>query len=285
MRKFLFILLLPICSFCTQQKPYVIAKLFGQLGNQLFQIAAATSLALDNDAIAVFPDLESSDFNIPLNKAHVFQNLPSYSPLENPTYIYTEPKFSYDPIPYQPNMVINGYFQSEKYFKNHKKEILELFEPSDAIKSYLHGKYSNIINHPKTVSIHLRMYLDTQPCFHHFVGWDYVKNSINQFDKDSLFVVFSDQISLCKKRLSILFPQHNFVFIEGNNHYHDLFLISYCKSNIISNSSFSWWGAYLNKNPKKKVVTPSLKNWHGPNNLHFYSNTKVDPKDMLPSEW
>jgi Glycosyl transferase family 11 len=278
MRNFLLVLLFPLFSFCAQEKPYVIAKLLGQLGNQLFQIAAATSLALDNDAIAVFPDLESSDFNIPLNKAHVFQNLPSYTPSEKPTFYYTEPRFSYDPIPYKPNMVINGYFQSEKYFKKHKKEILELFEPSDAIKSYLHAKYSNIINHQKTVSIHLRMYLDTKPCFHRFVGWDYVTSSINQFDKDSLFVVFSDQIPICKKRLYLLFPQYNFVFIEGNSHYHDLFLMSYCKSNIISNSSFSWWGAYLNKNHHKRVVAPSVNAWYG-------NNSDLDLKDLIPIQW
>jgi len=251
-----------------------------QFGNQLFQIAATTSLALDHGAKAIFPELKSSqEFNIPLNYAHVFSHLNTDEPSVPISVEYKEPHFHFTPIPYQPNMQLFGWFQSEKYFKHHKKEILELFAPSKEILSYLESKYAKIIAHPKTVAVHIRTYKDTTPEFHPFVGWHYIYKALQQFGKDHLFVVFSDDITFCKRKMKKIGLGSSIIFIEGNKHFQDLYLISLCKHAIISNSSFSWWGAYLNQNPDKIIIAPSPKRWFGPG-LHY-----CDTKDILPQEW
>ncbi len=251
---------------------YVVGKLFGQLGNQMFQIAAATSLAIDYGAIATFPDLDLEQrYNIPLNREHVFKNLNTFKP-DNISLTYTEPGFEYNQIPFTSNMELCGYFQSEKYFKHNKEAILKLFEPSEEILSYLNEKYSKVINHPNTVAVHIRTYKDASPDCFPFVGWTYIKKAIEQFDKDSLFVIFSDDIYVCIRNLRKILNQKNIIYIVGNSHFHDLYLISLCKNQIMSNSSFSWWGAYLNKNENKKIISPRHQNWFGSAAKHL--NTK-----------
>lgn len=278
------LLVLSLCLYCSvpyagEPQPVVVGKLMGQLGNQLFQIAVTTSLALDHGARAVFPDLlTSKSDNIPLNYAHVFSHLDTTLPTV-PIYEYKEPHFHFQQIPYQPNMILCGYFQSEKYFKHHKEEILKLFAPSQEILSYLHAKYHEIITHPNTVAVHIRMYKDTKPEYHPFVGWNYVVKAIHQFDPDALVVIFSDQIDYCKRKLRKLSLKRQVIFIEGNRHFQDLYLMSLCKHNVISNSSFSWWAAYLNQNPHKVVIAPSPTRWFGPG--LSYNNTQ----DILPEEW
>ena len=84
--------------------------------------------------------------------------------------------------------------------------------------------------------------------------------AIKQMPKDSLFLIFSDDIAWCKANFPDL-PE-KFVFIEGNADHEDLLLMSHCKNNIICNSTFSWWAAWLNSNPEKKVIAPSK--WFGP---------------------
>src|ERR1700738_582992 len=108
-------------SIYSWAEPFVIGDLMGQLGNQMFQIATATSLALDHGAVALFPALEmGEDYNLPLNREKVFPHLLAEPPQEPVSFYYIEPRFYYDPIPYTPNMLIRGWFQSEKYFRHHK---------------------------------------------------------------------------------------------------------------------------------------------------------------------
>lgn len=258
---------------------YVSCKLSGQLGNQLFQVAAAMSLALDNNAVATFPDLNNKEcFNIPANKTYIFSGLNTFQP-DNKFDEYKEDCFEYTPIPYKANLLLNGYFQSEKYFKHNKDKIVEMFQPSNELLDLMMQKYGDILNHSKTVAIHVRMYHDTTRDYHPFVGWKYFQKAISLFDKDSLFVVFSDNISLCKRKLPKLLETRKVVFIENNFHIYDFYLMSFCKHQIISNSTFSWWGAYLNKNPLKQVVSPSPKNWFGVKYRH------LSTKDIIPCEW
>lgn len=263
----------------STEKPFIIGKLYGQLGNQMFQVATALSLAQDNAAIAIFPEfLESEEYNIPLNYKNVFHRIPTTHPNQhNVEFSYKEPAYHYNPIPYQPNMSLFGYFQSEKYFKKNKDLILETFAPSEEILSYLESKYDFILKHPKTVSLHLRFYLDTKREFHPFVGINYLRKALEKFDKDSLLVIFSDHIGLAKQRLAKILGQRKHVFIEGNRHFEDLYLMSLCKHNIISNSSFSWWGAYLNRNANKVVIAP--KRWFGV----YYKDYNMS--DLIPAEW
>lgn len=283
MKKFYFLSLSFFLCFNSYllATPFVIGDLMGQLGNQFFIIAAATSLALDNGATPIFPALSSvQKFNIPINHEKVFPHLNSSQPVEDIEFHYLEPHFHYAPIPYKPNMIIRGWFQSEKYFCHHKQEILNLFAPSPEILAYLQEKYNSIIRHPCAVSIHYRGYKKNDSNVAHVYGncdLDYYEKAISLFPSDSLFVVFSDDIDWCKENFACL--PFQFYYVERESHCHDyldLYLMSQCSHNIICNSSFSWWGAYLNKNPDKIVVAPG--NWFNP-------AYKPDTQDLIPESW
>jgi hypothetical protein len=86
-------------------------------------------------------------------------------------------------------------------------------------------------------------------------------------------LITSDNISWCKKK----FRGENFFFSEGESAIVDMYLQSCCTNNIISNSSFSWWGAWMNKNPQKIVITPDP--WFG---IAFRNK---DTKDLIPEGW
>lgn len=277
--RFLLVLPLAIAPSLLEAKSYVIGKLIGQLGNQMFIIAATTSLALDNGAIPVFPDLTNPsqpDFNIPHNYQKFFGHLNTKNPSLKKKRLYSEPHFHYRPIPYKKNITLSGYFQSEKYFIKNKQKIIDLFSPSPQIISYLEGKYQDIIDQPNTVSIHMRSYLKEDPGggYHITYGISYFQKAMSLFPEDTLFVVFSNDMDKCKKEF-VNIPR-NLRFIEGEDYIDDFFLMSMCKHNIISNSSFSWWAAYLNRNPEKMIVAPLP--WFGP-------NAKLNTKDLIPDGW
>lgn len=267
------LLLFPLLLW-SQSKDFVTAELIGELGNQFFIIAAAHSLALDHDACATFPALdESMEKNIPLNRKHVFPHVNAERP--ESFSLYREPHFHYAPIPYVPNIKLHGYFQSEKYFAHHKQEIVNLFAPSEEIMAYLRGKYSDILDDPYTVSIHLRFYHeDPDERFYIACRRDFIERAIALFPKDSHFIVFSNRMQRCKAFLEGV--QGHFRFIEGEAHFHDFYLMSRCKHNIICNSTFSWWAAYLNPNPAKVVVAPAK--W-------FTQEAGLSMADLIPETW
>lgn len=257
------------------QQPFVTASLKGQLGNQCFIIAAAVSLALDHRALPVFPDLAAkNDFGIPTNYEKIFFRLSSYELVDRMVSVnYQEPHFTYDPIPYRPNMKIHGYFQSENYFIDHKEAILKLFAPSEQIKHYLHTAYKEILAESCSVALHVRSYLKEDPSqsIYPTYGRAYYEQAIAQFPEEALFVVFSNEMPRAKTLLKGLAKR--MVFIEGEPYYHDFYLMSLCQHQIIANSTFSWWAAYLNPNPYKLVVAPLLWGY------------KFDSRDLLPAEW
>lgn len=259
--------------------PFIVGRLAGQLGNQFFIIAATMNLALKHGATPLFPDFISendSGCNLKDNYEHVFHHVNVSQPSNAVEYYYREPQYSFSPIPYHENMEIRGWFQSEKYFQEHKQEIMEFFSPSAEILNYLRSKYADIIDDQSAVAIHVRSYLKEDPTQKVYVnlGVDYYENAMSLFPKNTLFVVFSQHMQWCKEAFSNI--DRNIRFIEGESHYHDLYLMSLCKHNIICNSTFSWWGAYLNKNPTKKVIAP--KNWFSPSYEH-------DTRDLIPKEW
>jgi hypothetical protein len=259
--------------------PFVVGRLSGQLGNQFFMVAATVSLSLKNNAVPLFPDFsmqKDQSTNLKENYEKVFSRLDASPPSEEVEYYYREPEFPFHPITYHDNMEMRGWFQSEEYFREHKKEILDLFSPSEEIVNYLRSKYADIIDHPFAVAVHVRSYLMEDPDQKVYVnlGMDYYKAAMVLFPEEALFVVFSPQMKWCKENFSSL--GKNVRFVEGEKHYHDLYLMSMCKHNIICNSTFSWWGAYLNQNPDKKVIAPSK--WFCPSYNH-------DTRDLLPKEW
>ena len=86
------------------------------------------------------------------------------------------------------------------------------------------------------------------------------------------YIICSDDIEWCKDNFKI-----KNVYYSNEKYYHDLFLMSCCEHNIIANSSFSWWSAYLNNNPDKKVISP--KKWFGKNGPKYNIN------DIIPNNW
>jgi hypothetical protein len=120
------------------------------------------------------------------------------------------------------------------------------------------------------VAIHVRRGDYVKNTNYWVVTEEYIQNAINQFlDDDYTFIVFSDDIDWCKT----VFPE-GVVYMENNTQFEDLCMMSLCKHNIISNSTFSWWGAFLNKNKSKRVVAP--KNWYSDSRSVDY---------MYPNNW
>lgn len=252
-----------------QEQSLVTATLGGQLGNQIFMVAATLAYAWDNNARPIFPDLNLTDevavhaCKFPINKERFFFRLDTSEPSRpftasfNSSNPYLEKK-----VPFQRDVRLNCCFQSFNLFHHHRKKLLDIFAPSSMEIEYLRSKYSELISAPNTVSIHVRTY--DESCHNdygvYFAGMKYYKEAMDLFPEDSVFVVFSDRIQWCKVHFQQL--KKNFVFIEGNDAIQDLFLITFMKNHIIANSTFSWWGAYLDPNPNAIVVAPEY--WLNP---------------------
>ena len=282
LQKFNFIIIILFLAYllpAVEPEAYINMHLGGRLGNQMFQVACALSLAKDTGARAIFPDFATKNGDdLPLNYSVLFSSLDTTLPNHAPCAVFSEhPHFHFTPIPYQPNMEVSGYFQSERYFKHNKEIIHSFFKPPATIVRYLEEKYQNLLCHPCTVAIHMRAYKlespDIEKCFP-FLTRAYYQKAATLFPDDALFVIFSDRIDWAKQEMGNFSRPH--LFIENESHFHDLYLMSFCKHQIISPSSFSWWAAYLNTNPYKIVVAPTP--WFSPCSGHDSSN-------VIPPEW
>ncbi len=284
MLKYIVTILLCILSqgFCRQR--YISATLMGELGNQMFQIAATMALSYEHNMEPVFPDLLKTNYNQLNNYENIFYKL-NPQRIRRKFFVYNEPFFAYKEINPVRNTLLNGHFTSEKYFLNYKEQIIDLFSPSETIQEELQQDFSDIINDPNTVSIHIRSYnkdLRITPEIHLFhppITEDYLREAVSLFPEDSHFIVFSDDMPFAKKLIQNAFDDFEIdvTFVEDNPYHIDFYLMSLCKHNIIANSTFSWWAAYLNKNPEKIIVAP--KRWFGP---------KLDchnTKDLIPDGW
>ncbi|SFH53637.1 Glycosyl transferase family 11 [Lachnospiraceae bacterium NLAE-zl-G231] len=158
------------------------------------------------------------------------------------------------------NLYLNGYWQSEKYFFDIREVLIDEFKfPS--MESELGEKYKNEILFTNSVSIHIRLgdYLDHPDIYGGICTRDYYYRAIEYIKKQIVnahFYVFSNDIIAAKD----MFQGTEFTFIECENirqqGLRDLELMSLCKHNIIANSSYSWWGAWLNENREKCVIAP-----------------------------
>lgn len=235
--------------------PFVSCCLYGQLGNQLFNLATTLAYSWDYNVKAFFPDLNKQDLNIPLNFKKIFFRL-DRSPLPiNPKEFSHLDTFNYVEIPFCEYRFLFGRFFHWKYFDHHRQRIIDTFSPSNEELEFLKNKHNDILQHPNSVGIHVRTFNKEWHEMIPFVGLDYYERAINYFPSDTLFVVFSDRINWCKHHFNKF--NKNFVYIENQDHVDDFFLMSMLKHNIIGNSSFSWWAAYLNQNPNKMVIAPN----------------------------
>lgn len=253
----------------------VTSHLMGGLGNQMFQVATATSLALDNDDEIIFSHKNVGDMKHKrpsFYRENVYKHI-NFTEFVKYKTVFKEREFSYSPIPYTPNMCIYGYFQSEKYFTHNRNHIQKLFIDNETYMR-VRNKYNNILKDTEIVSLHIRRgdYVNLQN-YHPTCTLEYYCNAMELFP-DVTYLIFSDDILWCKLNLP-LGPKY--IFIEGNEDYEDLYLMSMCNHNIIANSSFSWWAAWLNENENKKVIAPQI--WFGPSSNH------LDTKDLYCEGW
>lgn len=263
----------------------ITCRLKGGLGNIMFQLAAIETMSIDSGILSTYYNINSQlklindDINHNPSIKHANEYLKIFKNFDwdkntNDKILFktVNVPFHYTKITPEQNICYDGFFQSEKFFKHREREIRNLFEPSDKIVEYIQNKYSFILNSNVT-SIHVRRgdYLKLSH-IHPLQSAEYFTKAIEMIGINSTFLVFSDDIEWCKKT----FKGNNF-FFSNEKDYIELFMMSLCKNNIISNSSFSWWGSWLNKNPNKKVITPSL--WF----LHEAAQKKgINPNDIIP---
>jgi len=181
----------------------------------------------------------------------------------------------------QGNIYLRGFWQSEKYFNQYSELIRHDFAfptpPTGKNKALLLG-----IDNSNSVSIHVRRgdYVSNQTTnqFHGVCSLAYYRKAIKSIkDKvtNPIFYVFSDDPEWCKDNLTIAekttYISHN----SGEKSWEDMRLMSHCKYNIIANSSFSWWGAWLNDNPTKIVIAPQK----------WFNDPSIDTQDVIPDSW
>jgi hypothetical protein len=254
-------------------------NLQGGLSNQMFQIATAYAYGLRNDFEVKF-DLDmcqtpNQGFKSSKYKETLFKNLECYNSVkDNQLSIINEQEFSYNKLSTYENIILNGYFQSEKYFIDYKSEIQKLFYfPLDIVQNI--EKYLKDFNHKKIVTVHVRRgdYLKL-PLYHPVCSLEYYKKAMEEIG-DANYIFVSDDIQWCKEN----FIGSNIYFSPFSDELHDLYLMSTCAFNIIANSSFSWWGAWLNNTKyftSKTIIAP--KQWFG-------INGPQDTQDLIPTNW
>lgn len=264
---------------------YITTNHQGGLCNTLFKLSAAISMALDNDVDYVFsnefvrpyhPDCPKPGYDPDYGvfKDNIYRNIEFIEKLPWDYIKYDERGFSYNDITYTKgtNLLLNGYFQSEKYFINNKDYIINLFKPTEEIIETITSQIEDIQN---SISIHVRRgdYLNL-PNYHPQQPIDYYKTAVNYFGMEKNYIIFSDDLDGAMNMLDFIPNKKPLSFGKD---YLDLYAISLCEHNIICNSTFGWWGAYLNSNQNKIVIGPKL--WFGPN----LSNH--DTKDIIPEGW
>jgi hypothetical protein len=251
----------------------------GGLGNMMFHIASIWSLAKDNNdelGLLNIPQKIASLVNDPryyhneCNLRHaqkyeyIFNRFPQINGRNFPTFSYP---FTYTPLKYQKEYQYMGYYQSEKYFKHRRNEILELFKPTDEINIGV-MKYSDLFDN---ISLHVRRGPEIVSCTDVYTlpTMEYYNNALSCLPQDLKILIFSDNMKWCKEN----FIGNRFVFIKEID-YISIYLMSKMKYHIVANSTFSWWGAWMSN--AEKIFSP--RSW-------FVNGSGVSDVDLIPENW
>ena len=285
----------------------IAVQLTGGLGNQLFQYAMGRSLAIRNNAVlkldlSFFETYEWHEYSLDpfnieknvlqsadriyfeRNKKNLFKRIIRKLFGLQPNYI-CEKNLSFDEqyLQIKNPAYLFGYWQCENYFKENeqllRKEFSVKIPPSTENQKLL-----DEIRGVESVSLHIRRGVFVNVDFvnktHGTCSMEYYEAAINIISgrfNNPVFYIFSDDINWAKENLEI---QHVHRFVDINNDktdYEDLRLMFSCKHNILANSTFSWWGAWLNNNPDKLVIAP--KQWFADPNKNKLSQT------IIPNSW
>ncbi|HMO78953.1 MAG TPA: alpha-1,2-fucosyltransferase [Candidatus Paceibacterota bacterium] len=249
----------------------------GGLGNQMFQYAYGRALSVAGEKILFVK-------NFPKNGMRSFR-LDVYNISDKINFIdkknnYIKNKFEAI-LSYLNIKKEDGYYQSEDYFKNIKSLIKQEFSPK-TISSTTKELESKIKNSTNPTAIHIRRsdYLNKNNIkLFHICDKKYYIDSINQIinlkkEKNTDFFIFTDDIKWAKENLSEI-EKIFFISDKKLQEYEEIYLMSVCKNNIISNSTFAWWGAWLNKNGDKIVIAPK----------YWFKNKLTTNTNIIPKEW
>ena len=288
----------------------VISNIIGGLGNQMFQYAAGRALALTNDRSLL---LDLSDFTA-YQLHHGFElsrvfSLVAAKAEPSTTHellgwrenywarkilrrrqlawlrgkkFVVEPHFNCWPDFFNVNgdCYLYGYWQSERYFKAFEAIIRQDFIFREPLQEQ-NAELALDMATNQAVSLHIRRgdYV-SNPKNHNIMSvcdLEYYRRAINYIAsqvEQPVFYLFSDDMAWVKQSLPMKFPCIYVEYNSGTESYRDMQLMSLCRHHIIANSSFSWWGAWLNANPDKIVIAPK----------HWFSNGN-DDTDLIPDEW
>ena len=250
----------------------------GRLGNNLFQIAACIGYAKKYNVDWGIP----KGFIEPGFKVFQVDQFMPHLPSHNGVHYrrHNEMFYDYAEIPFYPEGIrLYGYYQSLKYFQNAQDEVKEAIKLPfyEGLKEYcgIHARRGDYLIHQD-----------------HFppVTVEYFKQAIAvMVDRGfTKFKVCSDGIEWCEDVLPVAFPELTFEFNKGLNEWQDLATIASCGAVIIANSSFSWWGAYLNPHEDKVIVSPHNTSWYGQFG-GVYNEARlrgIEPcLDLIPEGW
>ena len=268
----------------------------GGLGNQLFQIFNLISYCLKYKIPFYFQNKKQERIDRPFYWDNFFKSLKPFVRDNNENMpIYKEQDFHYNELlsfnQINKQFAFVGYFQSYKYFNENYEQIIKfirLREQQESIKKkYIEYDFENII------SLHFRIgdYKNLQQ-HHPLTKVEYyvkaIKYIIKVTERNNWKILYFyeeqdyEQVNENIKGIKLETELENINFIPINTKivdYEQILLMSLCQHNIIANSSFSWWGAYFNKNSSKIICHPDPNNWFGPSQ----GNKKMD--DLLPNTW
>lgn len=285
----------------------VITKLYGGLGNQMFQYATGKSIALQNNTqllldISFYGNQNLRQFEIGQYKINASVALDEQIESVIGSNFYfrkLQRKFSF--LSFWKNYIsekqfgvyqrisssktktiyLDGYWQSEKYFETIREILVDEFTPIAQLSESCVIYLNNILK-TESVSIHIRRgdYVENvhTNSVHGICDLNYYIQAIAYIRErivNPKFFIFSDDIEWCKANLSFI---KNTVFVENTESaIEDLELMRHCNHNIIANSTFSWWGAWLNQNENKIVIAP--KKWFLDIDLERQAS------DLIPKDW
>lgn len=258
----------------------------GGLGNQMFQAAHALAQSWRYNREAVFiprwrfvteyepghaGNSPSSYQNNVFRNLKFVESIDDFSIIESPNWYFTKM------IPQDKNTSFRGYFQSSKNFYGFDKKIRDIFSPPESWINEILQRYPQL-KQDNTVSVNVRRgdYL-FNPDIHPVVSLNYINNALDEIGSYSTMFVLSDDVKWVRENMHY----ENMVIVEIQD-YEGMWLMSLCKNNIISNSTYSWWSAFLNRNPNKIVCCP--EKWFGLKGPLDWSDIYCDGWSIIPEE-
>ena len=274
-------------------------NLIGGLGNQLFQIATTIAYCIKYRTHFVFPYSEVLTVGIErptywntllcaLKKFTTADNYVIHNQFLYGLPIYREPRFEYSKIPANlEDVMLNGYFQSPKYFDTYRQQVLDIMGIEEQ-RAKVRDEYPELIRPGEpSISLHFRLgdYKHKQE-YHPVLPAEYYERALDLVPKE--YLEYARVLYFCEEEdrqvvddiMATLYEKYQLNLpIRVDSRIPDwkqLLIMSHCQINIIANSSFSWWAAYLNSDLKKTVMYPEV--WFGPALAH-------DTAGMYPEGW